>query len=775
MKKVNLFVSLSLAVVMAACTDKPLEVPVVPEEETIEAVNPIYELGIMDVQFSEDMLAVIESADTKSGIVQTKSAELNEGFASLGIKSIRRIFPDAGEFEPRHRKYGLHKWYRVEFDEEIPQTKASGSLADIPGIEKAQPVPVKKVNATDGRHYFNDPYAYYQWNYFNDGKKPTTGKTDKAFKAGVDINVVPVWEKYTAGTPNVIVAVIDEGVDPNHEDLAPVLDPNSRNFLDTRDDLPLFPGDHGCHTSGTIGAINNNRLGVAGVAGGKDGNGGVSIMSCCVSDGEHINGNTEEAFVWAADHGAVIASNSWGLTVKTKAAADEYYELFRRGQFEAALKDAIDYFIDNAGYDINGNQTGPMAGGVVFWSSGNENIEGGVYCRYEKVLAVGALAPNGTRASYSNYGDWVDLAAPGGDDLTGSGEDLILSCVATGNGTPYAFMAGTSMACPHASGVAALLVSYFGGPGFTAEELKERMLYGAKPASMYDFDHPLGRGLDALGAFEYKYGHLDPLEFVTEYEGDFKFKSHENTTITFNVLNNDNEIYPVGAESNTEAVTFEIKGNVINMKVNALAVEPGTYKAKIYGGVGTSVEAIEEFDIVILENHAPVKASAIDGQAVGVKKGSTTIDLNKFFIDPDGESLTYTATSSQESIVTASTSGSSLVMRSENYGDASITVVATDARGLSVKQSFAVVTRDTSRPVDIYPNPVTDYLYVRPGEAANVDVALYSANGAKAVSFSGEVGLFSPAKLDVKSIAAGTYTAVVKFGEEEIRQTVVKY
>ena len=745
----------------------------IPDEPEIESIGEEYFVpGVAHVQFSEEMVKVLESSQTKSGDVDAmRLAEFNEAVKSIGVTSVRRLFPDAGEFEARHRKYGLHKWYVVEYDDLQPMTKASSSLKDIPGTERVEPVLEKKLMGT-GRHYFNDKYAYYQWNYYNDGKDPTKDKTDSRFVKGMDINVIPVWENYTAGSPDVIVAIIDEGVDPGHEDLAPVLDLEiSRCFLPGKDPEVIVPGDHGCHTGGTVAAVNNNGKGVVGVAGGKDGKGGVRLMSCVVGDpvSGKISGNTEEAFVWAADHGAVIANNSWGVSIDDTATAQYYAQLFEQGRYAPELKAAIDYFIDNAGYDVNGKQVGPVAGGVVLFSSGNANIGGDVYSAYSRVISVGALNAAGKRASYSNYGDYVDIAAPGGDGNTA--EELILSCATVDKGG-YVFMAGTSMACPHATGVAALLASYFGGEGFTADMLKERLIYGAKNGVL-DLDQPLGRKLDALGSITYD-KHVQPKIECSE-DADMKIRSHEKTTVVFNVIDNDDNTFDVEFESDCEAATAVIKGNVVTMTVDALMGQPGEYNATVTVGRGTMFETVCEFPFVILENHAPVNAALIDGQVVGVKQGAANVNLAEFLNDEDGENLSYTVTVSNESIVSAKVTGSSLSLSGVNYGNATVTVTGTDARGLHCTQAFGVITRDKNRVVDIYPIPVSDILYLRPGENSAVEFNLYSSNGAKVISFSGELTPFGPAKFDVRDFAAGKYTAVVKVGEEEITQTVVKY
>ena len=128
------------------------------------------------------------------------------------------------------------------------------------------------------------------------------------------------------------------------------------------------------------------------------------------------------------------------------------------------------------------NQVGPMAGGVVIFAAGNDNKDFGVPGMIDQVIAVASTGPTGKKASYSNYGKWVDISAPGGEN-SGYPTGNVYSTV---SGNAFGQMSGTSMACPHVSGVAALVVSKFGGEGFTNEKLKEILLESADYDKLYD-------------------------------------------------------------------------------------------------------------------------------------------------------------------------------------------------------------------------------------------------------------------------------------------------
>lgn len=225
-----------------------------------------------------------------------------------------------------------------------------------------------RASGGDG-HNFNDPLIKRQWHYYNDGS--TTNSV-----AGADANIFPAW-KVTTGHPSIIVAVVDGGIDFSHPDLAQNMWINKKeisgNNMDDDnngyvDDIygfrwgragvgeptgEIFPMDHGSHCAGTIAAVNNNGVGLAGVAGGNGNPAtGVRLMSCqtyvpdlAFPDDPHGNSKstsqTPDAFAYAADNGAVIVNCSFSYSGTT---------------LSAAYKAGIDYFVDNAGTDENGKQ-----------------------------------------------------------------------------------------------------------------------------------------------------------------------------------------------------------------------------------------------------------------------------------------------------------------------------------------------------------------------------------------------------------------------------------
>ncbi|MBQ7812720.1 MAG: S8 family serine peptidase [Bacteroidales bacterium] len=479
----------------------------IPEmEEPVQAVVP----GEAIVLFSEGMMELIEP-DLAAGSIATKSSELTEVQNILGVSSMKRVFPHAGRFEARTRAEGLHRWYRVSYDPSVPVTKAAEGLSALDGIEAVEPVRNIRNTAV-----FNDPKLAQQWHYYNDGS------LDKSHAAGADVNVVPVWENYTTGNPDVIVAVVDGGIDTDHEDLAANY---AGGFNFVRGTKKIVDHDHGTHVAGTVAAVNGNGTGVCGLAGGNAAQkqAGVRLLSCQIFEpdpddpAKDLSADGADAIKWGADNGAVISQNSWGYVYET---AEEQAS----AKIPSHLKAAIDYFIKYAGFDENGVQVGPMAGGVVIFAAGNDSREHDPIGKYDQVIAVGSIGPDFKRADYSNYGDWVDIAAPGGSVHYSMGQ--VLSTLPDNN---YGYMQGTSMACPHVSGVAALVVSHFAGQGFTNATLRDKLLNGAD-ASVISKNAKIGPLVDAFGAMTY--GGKTAPEPVTSIEADVV---SNNIHLTFKV------------------------------------------------------------------------------------------------------------------------------------------------------------------------------------------------------------------------------------------------
>lgn len=731
MKKSLSIIFLS-ALTLCACTER---IENIPEKDSGNEVKetPFVE-GVITVCFSEEMTVAIESAMLSDGVPVTKSTEFNSLLAAMGASSMERVFPDAGEWEARHRKAGLHRWYTIHYDEDsLPRTKVQLTLDAIDGVVYAEPVrKIKKEEIP-----FNDPMADRQWHYFNDGNGGSN------YKAGADINVVPVWNNFTGGKKEVIVAVVDEGVDLAHEDLSAVAMPlgkGSKCFIDGYVGGAIVPGNHGTHVAGTIAAINNNGIGVCGIAGGTDGNGGVTIMSCETlrEDPENpkntLQGNPSQALVWAADNGAVIANNSWGYNFKTKEDA-------ANGSV-GAVGTAIDYFIENAGIDKNGNQTGPMRGGVVIFAAGNDGWPNAWPAQYEKVIAVGASNSSNGKARYSNYGDWVDIAAPGGDDALGI---YILSCTTSNS---YSNMQGTSMACPHVSGVAALIVSQFGGPGFTNEMLVDRLVNGANHKAL-PAGAQIGPLVDAYGSFTY--GGTTAPELPADYQVS---AVSNNLSFKWKVTEDEDDIKAYAymlLACKDKSLLESVKGGSVPSGVSKTIVHTGTLGIgeEIEGRVG-GLEFEQDYYVSLLAfdynmnysqlapvkkvstgiNNKPVISTEYEGSFVIAPHEKLSVDY--LITDPDGHAVTVNVDPGSEALTyTVSGDVYSLYFVGKNAptGKYKAIITATDSYGAEERLELEYSIRENAAPV--VRNQFEDVIFEKSGVTNEFDMTeyFYDADG----------------------------------------------
>ncbi|WP_164682571.1 S8 family serine peptidase [Cyclonatronum proteinivorum] len=387
----------------------------------------------------------------------------------FNVLSMEQVFVTDPRFAERHRRHGLDRWFRIQFDASASEDQVISSYSALPEIEVAEKIyvrhliadPVSSQELFESIQNFDDPRLDEQWHYNNTGQ---TGGNP-----GSDISLFQAWGLET-GNSDVIVKVMDSGIDLNHPDLEetfwdnPVPGPENGfdgdvhgwNFVNNTPDIQ-DQNNHGTHVSGTIAARNNNGVGVAGIAGGDENGPGVKIMTARVFSGAgDTPGGFPQGFVYGADNGAAISNNSWG-----------------GGGFSQVLNDAIDYFIENAGFDADGNPWGPVQGGLVFFAAGNNGSSSPSQpiASNPDVIAVASTNHNDQKAWYSQFGTWIDISAPGGETNSAANQGVL----STTRNNGYAFFQGTSMASPHATGVAALVASRF--PGSTADEIYGRILF----------------------------------------------------------------------------------------------------------------------------------------------------------------------------------------------------------------------------------------------------------------------------------------------------------
>lgn len=673
MKKRFLYVTL-FSLVFAACTEQEIiEQPSTPDNGGTEVQLPTdINSGELLIKFKPEMSDILDKTMTRaaSNGVMTRSGipSTDEVLEILGGYHFERVFPIDPRNEKRTRTAGLHLWYLVKFDENTDLQEAANKLSKLGEISKVQGNSrIKRSYNTKGYRTYvnenllrqksitragistdmNDLGLAYQWHYINDGSNEFDNlNPNKAGSiAGCDVGCEAAWKKCT-GDPSIIVAVLDEGVMNTHPDLKGNIwinegeelhvgkdadgngyedDKYGYNFVNKTGVISwtdVNDTGHGTHVAGTIAAMNNNNEGVCGIAGGNGNpNTGVKIMSCQVFSGQYgvtLDGEAK-AIKYAADNGAVILQCSWGYN---SAEANEI-EGFVPGpatekEWESLYpleKEALDYFINNAG-----SPNGVIEGGIAIFASGNEYAGVPAYPgAYSKCLAVSAVAADFTPSSYTNYGIEVDLCAPGGDaeyyneigkedpeywskeSPLASGS--ILSTMIRNGNPAYGYMDGTSMACPHVSGVAALGLSYAVQQRrhFKASEFVTLMKESVKPVDDY-------------------------------YVGKTKTYYRNHT---------------IAAAS--------------PMQVNL---------SKYIGKMGTGL-----IDAGKLLDNIDGKTSGSDMKVpnVYVAEGAkSTINLAYYFVN--GESLTYTCTSSDDAVATVAVNGTLMDVTGIKTGAAHITV-----------------------------------------------------------------------------------------------------
>jgi len=394
----------------------------------VREIKPLFPAPIEPVSgLSPSRMAALASQDNWCGVTQKKEEHI--------LRRLTRAPKDA-------RVPDLSKIYKLKLDCEPEQSlqEVVQAYQNNPNVEYAELNYIVSIDLTA-----DDPFYRSQWSLQT-------------------INAPEAWD-ITTGSSQIIVALVDTGVDYNHRDLQQnmwvndaelngikgqdddrngyVDDIYGYNFIYNNGD-PTDDHGHGTHCAGIIAAKGNNALDIAGICW----NAKIMALKFLGLQGEGTTADVVQALHYAVENGADIISNSWGNNSESN-----------------VLKDALDY--------------AHSQGVILVAAAGNDNSNSPYYpAGYEHIISVAATDADDNKWSLSNYGDWVDIAAPGVDILS-------LRAEGTSQGVSYSpstvVLSGTSMAAPHIAGACALLLSI--NPLLPYNQLYETLVKAVDPIS----------------------------------------------------------------------------------------------------------------------------------------------------------------------------------------------------------------------------------------------------------------------------------------------------
>lgn len=414
-----------------------LGIAIIHASNTLFYKNEIFPKGVRYVP-DEILVSYKKGSSPEELLADGRNQEhdqLIEALNKYGITSQKKLFSSNDEF--------LQNYYLFTLKKGLSIPDAYKNLVNIPEIEKASPNYILKIQDVTLNPAPNDPEYQSQWDL-------------KLIDAQGAWNLLHTDGKAT-------VAVIDTGVDYNHEDLVGRVIHGPNIVGNTQD--PMDDHGHGTHVAGIIGAINNNGIGIAGTSWGAK----IMAIKACNKDGDCTTTDIARGIKYAVDHGIKIINVS----------------IAGAGSCDGTYTDILQYTKQKGILVVAAAGNGNNGDGV------GVDVKTQIPAACDGVLAVGSVSPQDKRSPFSNYGSKVEIAAPGG-----VGPCSLSSCVlSSGINNGYMLRAGTSMAAPHVSAVAALLLSY--NPSYNADSLKSCLIRSGDAVSS---DKQIGVRLNARRA-----------------------------------------------------------------------------------------------------------------------------------------------------------------------------------------------------------------------------------------------------------------------------------
>ena len=414
---------------------------------------------------------------------------LSPEFKYLDILEFRPLFINNDNFGSLEYKHSLHLYYVLRFDNNIDFYDIKNRLELIEGIDLIEPVFIKKTYFTPNDPYYSDQWAHDNYGQANSASGGDVGTPD------ADTDTDLAWD-ITTGDSSIIIAILDTGVNEHSELQGRLLDGYDYVY---QDDNPSDIQGHGTACAGIAAAKGNNNSGIAGVCWdcsvmpvkvlGDDGYGEDTVIAAAIQE--------------TAAAGIQIISMSLG-----------------GGGYNSYLDNAVSYAVD--------------AGTVVFAASGNDNSGTISYpAHYDDCIAVGAMSPCNERKNTgscdgenywgSNYGPDLDFVTPG----------VRINTITSSGGYTSTFN-GTSSACPHAAGVAGLILSI--APNMSPEQVRTIMQMNADDIGSLGFDNQTGYG--RVNAYESVLNLLNAPEIFIDVEGfNLELSSGSSSSQEFVIVN----------------------------------------------------------------------------------------------------------------------------------------------------------------------------------------------------------------------------------------------
>ena len=424
----------------------------------------------------------VKPSVSAKGIATTGYSSIDKLNEQYNVTSLEKVFKTAKKSFAKEILY-LTNIHILKLPADADILAVVEAYQKDPNVEYAEPNYIYHTSIITP----NDPGFVYQW--------ALNQSSDH------DIDAPEAWD-IARGNESIVIAIVDTGVDWDHPDLATNIWNNSDEILDgndtdgngyiddvggwdfvNNDNNPMDDNGHGTHCAGIASAVTNNSVGIAGVCW----NCTIMPIKGLNSEGSGSNTDLSNAIIYAADNGADVISMSWGSYSSSN-----------------LLKDALNYTYNKSVILV------AAAGNYYPIGTCSKHYPAG----YDNVIAVAATDSSDARASFSNWGSWIDVAAPGIEIYSAYWNDT------------YATLSGTSMSCPFVAGLTGLILSK---TDFSQEEIRTILRSTTDNLSSNKYI-----GIGRMNAYKAILRNSTPIASINSYLDDAFVRGTVNITGTAN-------------------------------------------------------------------------------------------------------------------------------------------------------------------------------------------------------------------------------------------------